>query len=341
MDCLRLFCFSGALIKCPQNQNLANFAQYVTADAANDVTIAANLTILSGNSTVNTTINSTAFFSGNSTIYTTANSTTDLWVGSSTNALINSTALLIGNSTSNTSINSTAILTPTPTRNNYSNLVITSAYYIQNYAGGFVNKFRNPNMQVAQRGTSGGVTSTTAYTLDGWYITSVGGTINWFQSPSYGMYGFGLTANCASGITNFAVQQRIESNIAMELLGTTAPQTVTISFTIFNNTNATITPELRPIGIEIPFNQRYYQIVPFALYRSLTGAVSFYGGFSVAPLSPPMRSIPTAVAANTAGTTGVTATIQSTLASAIFIAFTNSGNTADWLTGTITCSAEL
>ena len=59
--------------------------------------------------------------------------------------------------------------------------------------GGWRNKFRNPNFLIAQRGTSGTVTSgSTAYTADGWQIVSTGATTSWaaIGNTSGGVWGF-------------------------------------------------------------------------------------------------------------------------------------------------------
>jgi len=51
--------------------------------------------------------------------------------------------------------------------------------------GGYINGFRNPFMEVAQRGTSGSVTAGSgAYTIDGWSVSPVGANVSWQQSGS-------------------------------------------------------------------------------------------------------------------------------------------------------------
>lgn len=48
---------------------------------------------------------------------------------------------------------------------------------------GFANKLRNAQMEIAQRGTSGTVTtSADLYTLDGWEIHTTGASVTWAQT---------------------------------------------------------------------------------------------------------------------------------------------------------------
>lgn len=109
--------------------------------------------------------------------------------------------------------------------------------------GGFVNKFRNPLMDIAQRGTSGSVTTgNTNYTVDGWLVGATGATVNWTQAfgslqsmlRSY----IQLTGN--AGMTDTLIKQRIESTIAAPL----SNQQVTVQLFLYNVTGATITPTL-------------------------------------------------------------------------------------------------
>jgi hypothetical protein len=113
--------------------------------------------------------------------------------------------------------------------------------------GGWRNKFRNPNMDIWQRGTSS-VTATTAgaYVADGWIVVPTGasctaaaggpeGNVAGFYSVYYA-----LQVTGATGVTDIVIRQRIESYVAAPLSG----QTVTVQAAIYNNTGATITPAL-------------------------------------------------------------------------------------------------
>lgn len=110
--------------------------------------------------------------------------------------------------------------------------------------GGFVNKFRNPDFDIAQRGTVGNLTTATgAYTVDGWIAGSDGThTLTWQQV--YGNVGansinfYKLAA--AAGTTDNFLKQRIESTMASPMAG----KIVTVQLTINNNTAGTITPTL-------------------------------------------------------------------------------------------------
>jgi hypothetical protein len=113
--------------------------------------------------------------------------------------------------------------------------------------GGFRNKFRNANFDVAQRGASGSVSAgATAYTLDGWQAAPTGAAVSWLQGYFNGIGNSHLKLSCASGITACTVQQRIESTVAEQLLLTPggSAQPVTIQFTIHNNSGASFTPQL-------------------------------------------------------------------------------------------------
>jgi hypothetical protein len=111
--------------------------------------------------------------------------------------------------------------------------------------GACVNKFINGNMNVAQMGTSGSVTSgSTAFTLDGWYVFSNGGTTTWSQA-TFGGLGQTYVMKLAggSGVTGCGIYQRIESSVAAQLCygGDLA---VTVTYTINNQSGGTITPTL-------------------------------------------------------------------------------------------------
>jgi hypothetical protein len=111
--------------------------------------------------------------------------------------------------------------------------------------GGYINFFRNPFMEVAQRGTSGTITAGTgAYTLDGWAVTASGGSVSWQQAGSvlsgstYSTTSLGLLGS--SGLTACGMYQRIESNMAGQISG----RRVTVQFVISNQTGASITPTI-------------------------------------------------------------------------------------------------
>ena len=117
----------------------------------------------------------------------------------------------------------------------------------QNLPGGFVNKFRNGTFDVAQRGSSGSVAAgTPAYTLDGWQISATGAAAAWSQTWSAS--GHWLNIECATGLTNCQLVQRIESYVAEQMmLSTGASQPVTVQWEIANNTAAAITPTLAAV----------------------------------------------------------------------------------------------
>lgn len=111
--------------------------------------------------------------------------------------------------------------------------------------GGYINFFRNPFMEVAQRGTSGSVTAGGgAYTLDGWSVLPIGANVSWQQGGSitsgtvYASNSLGLLG--AASLSACTVIQRIESSWAAQFAG----KRVTIQFSIQNQTGATLTPQL-------------------------------------------------------------------------------------------------
>ena len=112
--------------------------------------------------------------------------------------------------------------------------------------GGFLNKFRNGVFSVAQRGTSGTVTTgNTSYTLDGWQIAPTGATATWSQQYNVNLAGTALRIACATGMTACNLQQRIESYIAASLLTySKGLQAVTVQFAIYNNTGSSLTVKL-------------------------------------------------------------------------------------------------
>jgi hypothetical protein len=117
--------------------------------------------------------------------------------------------------------------------------------YLLNLPSGMQNMFRNPFMEVAQRGASGTVTAGTgSYTLDGWSVSPTGANVSWQQAGpvgnanTYSSTSFGLLG--ASGLTGCTVTQRIESAMAAQIAG----KRVTVQFLISNQTGATLTPTI-------------------------------------------------------------------------------------------------
>lgn len=105
--------------------------------------------------------------------------------------------------------------------------------------GGFVNRFRNGTMDVAQRGTSGSVASgNTQLALDGWYVGATGAACVWDQVYSADANYFQLIGN--TGMTDTFIKQRIESSVAAFL----SNKNVTVQLIVSNTTGAAITPTL-------------------------------------------------------------------------------------------------
>lgn len=112
-------------------------------------------------------------------------------------------------------------------------------------AGGYINFFRNPFMEVAQRGTSGSVTAgSSAYTIDGWVVVPTGANVSWQQGGSitsgtvYASNSLGLLG--AASLSACTVTQRIESGISAQFAG----KRVTIQFSIQNQTGTDLTPSI-------------------------------------------------------------------------------------------------
>jgi hypothetical protein len=117
--------------------------------------------------------------------------------------------------------------------------------YLLNLPSGMQNMFRNPFMEVAQRGQSGTVTAGTSdYTMDGWSLASFGATTTWQQAgaitsgSTYALTSLGVLG--AVGVTGCTIYQRIESFLAAQIAG----KRVTVQFLISNQTGAAITPTI-------------------------------------------------------------------------------------------------
>jgi hypothetical protein len=112
--------------------------------------------------------------------------------------------------------------------------------------GGFVNKFRNGQMGVSQRGTPGTIVAgTPAYCLDGFIINATGANVIWAQGNDFPTSTGTEISNWleivgATGNTDVSIKQRIESSIASNL----SSQQVTFQCQIINQTGGTITPTL-------------------------------------------------------------------------------------------------
>jgi len=137
----------------------------------------------------------------------------------------------------------TGTIATTQAQGDYSTKLATTAFFTQNIPGGMLNKFRNGNFDVAQRGTSGSVTTGNAnYTLDGWIVGATGATATWAQQFTNASFLAGnylaITGN--TSMTDTFVKQRIESYVSASLNA----QTVTVSFYIQKVTGATLTPTL-------------------------------------------------------------------------------------------------
>jgi hypothetical protein len=97
--------------------------------------------------------------------------------------------------------------------------------------GGSLNKFRNGAMDVWQRGAAPiGVTTSGAYTADGWIVLPAGASVTAQQAGGRALTKNSLQVFGAASVTDLIVKQRIESNIAAALAG----QTVTVQAQIGN-----------------------------------------------------------------------------------------------------------
>jgi hypothetical protein len=136
----------------------------------------------------------------------------------------------------------TLIINPT-TGNVVASLNPSAISIITQNAGGFINKFRNGTFDVWQRGTSGTVTMTGAYTADGWVVVPTGANSTWAQTAGRASTLYALKMTGATSVTDILIKQRIESYIAAVLYPNATAQ-VTVQAKIYNNTGGTITPTI-------------------------------------------------------------------------------------------------
>ena len=113
---------------------------------------------------------------------------------------------------------------------------------------GFVNRFRNGNFDVAQRGTSGTVATSGGYAVDGWIVVPTGASLNWQQGAPGGTGGvspptgsnYFLYLGGAAGMTDVTVKQRIEGSVAAPLAG----KQVTVQLAIYGGLPSPPVPAL-------------------------------------------------------------------------------------------------
>jgi len=165
-------------------------------------------------------------------------------VGALANAVISSAMQPVASAASisaaQTAFGITPVMQPVVGATNFE-----AAKTLMGITSGMQNMFRNPFMEVAQRGTSGTNTAGVgAYTLDGWAVLATGANISWQQAgavttgSTYSSTSLGLLG--ASGLTGCTVYHRIESNMASQISG----RRVTVQFVISNQTGASITPTI-------------------------------------------------------------------------------------------------
>jgi hypothetical protein len=127
-------------------------------------------------------------------------------------------------------------------------MLVSSGSNIQiSDAGGFLNKFQNPHFDIASGcGTSGSVSAgTQSYTLEGWQVLTAGAACSWAQEYNQNLTGNALRLSCATGLTTCSLIARIESYFCLPWLNATkTARPITVQFTIYNATGATITPQL-------------------------------------------------------------------------------------------------
>lgn len=161
--------------------------------------------------------------------------------GSITSAKLNTSGVVLPSGSSATTLAAETVGTGVATGQYAVNAAI-------GYALGFPNKIRNGSFSVAQRGTSGTVSSgSSSYSLDGWVLNPTGATISWSQT-SAGYAGVdnstasynALTLTGASSMTGLSLYQRIEGLLSASLAG----RVCVFQITVQNNTGASITPTI-------------------------------------------------------------------------------------------------
>lgn len=141
----------------------------------------------------------------------------------------------------------TALTALATTARNTSSLTAINGATLQNsMLGGFINKFRNPGFDIAQRGSPITVVAgAPAYTLDGWIISCTGANVTVTQDTSFtstgglGRYS-ALTITGQAGVTGVTIKQRIESWLARELDNGVA----TFQWAVANTSGASVTPQI-------------------------------------------------------------------------------------------------
>ena len=121
--------------------------------------------------------------------------------------------------------------------------------------GGFRNKFRNPGVDIDQRGTNGSaaaVTTAGAYVTDGHIVVPTGASVTAQQITRDSISSRSansLKITGATSVTGLQVKLRIESTTAAPL----ASQQVTVQCKVYNSTGGSITPKLSagaPAGVD-------------------------------------------------------------------------------------------
>ena len=113
------------------------------------------------------------------------------------------------------------------------------------FGRGYVNKFRNPAMDVAQRGVTNSIAAgSTSYTVDGWQVSPTGTSVVWtWVAETSTIGGSVLRLTAATAITACTVQQRIESYVAQQMIPNGAtPQPVTVQWVVYNSTGTAFVP---------------------------------------------------------------------------------------------------
>lgn len=157
--------------------------------------------------------------------------------------------------TTNVVFSASPVLTGTPAlaastattsaQGNSSTNVATTAFFNQNYVGGYINKFRNGQMNIAQRGSAAISVLAAAYTLDGFIGQATTAAVTYSQQGAFTTsYGFNvnnfLQIVGATSNTDVILKQRIEGAIA----GPLSNQQVTFQAQFNNGSGGTVTPTL-------------------------------------------------------------------------------------------------